>query len=113
LQLCILDALKKDSTTWSIYVRAKALVEAFRRSPALEGQLIAVQQRRIAGLHRGSSCEEESARIKRLQMACDTRWSLFFHMLDRICILKESLQIHSDVTIDFIQVDENNEHLPV
>jgi hypothetical protein len=113
LQLCILDALKKDSTTWSIYVRAKALVEAFRRSPALEGQLIAVQQRRIAELHRESSCEEESARIKRLQMACDTRWSSFYHMLDRICILKESLQILSEVTIDLIQVDENNEHLPV
>jgi hypothetical protein len=113
LQLCILDALKKDSKTWNIYVRAKALVEAFRRSPALEGQLIAVQQRRIAELHGGSSCEDESARIKRLHMACDTRWGSFYHMIDRICVLKESLQQLSDTTIDFIQVDENNEHLPV
>jgi hypothetical protein len=113
LQLCILDALKKDTKTWNIYVRAKALVEAFRRSPALEGQLIAVQQRRIAELHRESSCEDESARIKRLQMACDTRWSSFYRMIDRICVLKESLQQLSDTTIDFIQVDENNEHLPV
>jgi hypothetical protein len=109
LQLCILDALKNDNVSWSIYNKAKALVEVVRRSPALEAQLIAVQQRKIEEIHQGERLKEETDRNKRLKTACDTRWNSFYQLFDRVCLLQDALQKLADADIDYIQLDDNGE----
>jgi hypothetical protein len=76
IQLCILDALRSDKTTWNIYTKAKALVEVFHRCPGLESQLIAIQERIIRNTTR-FLINENLEQTKKLQTAVDTCWSSF------------------------------------
>jgi hypothetical protein len=80
IELCILDALRSDKTTWNIYTKAKALVEVFHRCPGLESQLITIQERIVRNSFR-SLINENLEQTKKLQTAVDTRWSSFYPVI--------------------------------
>jgi hypothetical protein len=92
-----------------IYTKAKALVAAFRRSPSLESQLVAAQKQAIQKLLLGENQEQAINRVKRLQTAVDTRWSSFYRMLERICVLKDALISLGEEDLDYIHLDDEGQ----
>jgi hypothetical protein len=75
----------------------------------LESQLVAAQKQAIQKLLLGENQEQAINRVKRLQTAVDTRWSSFYRMLERICVLKDALISLGEEDLDYIHLDDEGQ----